>query len=1392
LLPFFQRWIHRWILEGANPIIWYERILPIPEMGSRGKEKNAEFFSNEGDLEESRPCASIRETRRSMKKYPIIALCLLFGMGLTVAERCEGQTVEIFPPELNRVPISTLGSGRYWQQLRIVLDHADAASDSVVSVAMPAGIVVADTDGDDRVDEEVRVVYDPVESEIPGFVVSPATTPVHIVLKSSRPAASGGVIYLQFPIVVTAVPSKLQVDYGRVEFAFPIEVDQVKGPRLNLVVQEEFSALAAMDLVRLNPVFAQGSDTTTTALGTFFPEEARVLLQPPPDLVFDGGVGTLSNLLNANTSGIEDGLDDNDTQYRFFWSTTANLEVVDEAVEIEALVIGVDGEKLYLEQERGERAVRLLTRDLPAGTYYLYITSPLTGKIPLARSRGLVVRHEPVILQLGPGDADITLDSGRLLNLRGEATGEGQESAEIEFAVIDHDDEVGVGLFYSESEELETTVIQLDEQGVSGIGGAFPIPGGQGLEETGTSFTWNIVEPELIAAGDYYIYAAVSDGKTHSLRRSEGQVKVRHSPFLRLDALNDEVVSGADTIVTGGVEPQRFVTFTWGRSGFSGDEDVDDDARISLYYSPIPAVTPLQPEGWSLPGGVDEFLATLGDQVQSIATDIAEDPDRRQDNQYVWDLWQLEEDEVPEEGKVLYVYGIIEDAFSRRLVQLNGGRLNDAAARLVFDHPPALRLVQPVANVVLRPDRSGRIAWEDIDLDGDARLRVLLSQADLGPIADYAEVVAGGAIVVNAEAGKADPAVDPEWDLSENDPIDHLDIRVDELGIDNGTYYPYVAITDGQFDTGTLAWGGGSEIEVQGVGEAVAGDESIRVLPQVFTVGTAGGRQISEVRIDADGEMVDLVLVTLRVDASLFAVADQDSLREGVQPFVVGDGFSRARMVTNRTVETEDGGLQLVLEYFEPTAASISGLDGEKALATFTLVALEQEGLAIVELESDGNGEGLSRLERDGQLVAAPPPGQVAEGTLVAGRGLVRGKVELEGRSDMTAVVDVSLRQRGRYADVPDALFEVNDAVPEREGVQIQLAEDGSFELTQVPIGRLDVHLHLDGYLDGWIAGLDLYPAQIVEDQVVELFGGDVAGYLDVDGSSLPDNEVTLADWDYVASFYGAAAGDGEEVGRADITADGVIDIKDLSLVGANYRDRGPQPVYKEGIGEAGEVLLSLHGRVEEVVQGQVVELAVRGQGMRGIRAFELELRYAEGDWAMVGQETTGGLSAQRGDARGWLTAAVLPGRERDFSSAEELVVWRLRALRTGAAAPMLQPRTFLDRWEGEVAARLLEERSAEVLPTAFVLEQNYPNPFNPKTTIPFAVPAIAEVRLEVFDILGQRVAVLWDGEVAAGEHRLHWDGRDAKGRMLGSGVYLYRLQLPQGGIQIKRMLLVR
>ncbi len=73
--------------------------------------------------------------------------------------------------------------------------------------------------------------------------------------------------------------------------------------------------------------------------------------------------------------------------------------------------------------------------------------------------------------------------------------------------------------------------------------------------------------------------------------------------------------------------------------------------------------------------------------------------------------------------------------------------------------------------------------------------------------------------------------------------------------------------------------------------------------------------------------------------------------------------------------------------------------------------------------------------------------------------------------------------------------------------------------------------------------------------------------------------------------------------------------------------------------------------------------------------------------------------------------------------------------------------------------------------PEDFLLEQNYPNPFNPSTEIGFRLPEAADVRLEVFDILGRRVALLVDEQMAAGRHQVTFDGTN-----LSSGTYIYRL----------------
>jgi hypothetical protein len=71
----------------------------------------------------------------------------------------------------------------------------------------------------------------------------------------------------------------------------------------------------------------------------------------------------------------------------------------------------------------------------------------------------------------------------------------------------------------------------------------------------------------------------------------------------------------------------------------------------------------------------------------------------------------------------------------------------------------------------------------------------------------------------------------------------------------------------------------------------------------------------------------------------------------------------------------------------------------------------------------------------------------------------------------------------------------------------------------------------------------------------------------------------------------------------------------------------------------------------------------------------------------------------------------------------------------------------------------------------------NYPNPANPTTIIQYELPEVTDVRLTIYNILGQEVRVLFDGANQKGTHRSLWDGRDNFGREATSGVYIYHLQ---------------
>ena len=94
-------------------------------------------------------------------------------------------------------------------------------------------------------------------------------------------------------------------------------------------------------------------------------------------------------------------------------------------------------------------------------------------------------------------------------------------------------------------------------------------------------------------------------------------------------------------------------------------------------------------------------------------------------------------------------------------------------------------------------------------------------------------------------------------------------------------------------------------------------------------------------------------------------------------------------------------------------------------------------------------------------------------------------------------------------------------------------------------------------------------------------------------------------------------------------------------------------------------------------------------------------------------------------------------------------------------------------------------------LPLAFALHQNHPNPFNAATTISYEIPSPQHVLLEIFNIIGQRVAVLVDEHQSAGLHSTAWDGTDGGGTPVTSGIFMYRLTAGNVTAE-KKMILIK
>lgn len=166
---------------------------------------------------------------------------------------------------------------------------------------------------------------------------------------------------------------------------------------------------------------------------------------------------------------------------------------------------------------------------------------------------------------------------------------------------------------------------------------------------------------------------------------------------------------------------------------------------------------------------------------------------------------------------------------------------------------------------------------------------------------------------------------------------------------------------------------------------------------------------------------------------------------------------------------------------------------------------------------------------------------------------------------------------------------------------------------------------------------------------------------------------------------------------------------------------------------------------------GSGVEVRWSTVRLDGIQGFDLERRLNDAEWQSVEAEPQ---PPRLGETR-VLDAGVRPG---PF----ERVRYRVILRRLGGDR-------FVTPGEAELAWPLAP-------PAALLLGAGSPNPFTTSTTIPFALPAAGDVRLEVFDVSGRQVATLVAGRLEAGLHRVTWDGRTESGRSAAAGVYLVRL----------------
>lgn len=1060
--------------------------------------------------------------------------------------------------------------------------------------------------------------------------------------------------------------------------------------------------------------------------------------------------------------------------------------------------------------------------------------TPVTAGALLGAGDGIDYDHDGTFepktaVGAGTGNGDdataTTLESGGTIGRDGllvdAANNPSFDSVNVHWYIEDVDDNARIHVFRSTNSAWTVSDVTTSGGVVTGLGTATEVTTSAIYEEDPDNYaTWKIYTNATTyeTAGDYFLYIVAYDGTNLGFKRVGDQtgaaltVTVKHFPYFKF---HDVYAAGGDG-QTFDTATDQYLMLSWGET-IDGDKDADaaGTAVIKLYVVDEAAGGSALYDDIVL--GNDPTVATSLTNLQdngTLLTTITDVSDTREANRYMYDLRSA--------GLSAATYSFwahISHLSDNLVVQYNSGTnpvvpgASEDDRSFVVSHGSYLRPKTPYAGPPVELDQSDRfiMEWEAFDQDAAGTERV---QACL--VLEGSSANQGNAQWTVWDAVASDDIiwVVPTSDLGDNnantDGTNTGRAIVDMTGVQTGAadgafvtgnydvYYFYSE--DGTFD--------GDDFTVQAPGQVyltgiTTDPYDIELTPNRAHM-SPGDILTVDIYATDDGTDTDKAVFSVIIpNASYFTLVDQDATTAGTQPFDNDLGAASPNAlggdVLMNTVGIVNGSYVLGYMEFNSGGAQDVTVAGGEDMVSFQLqmtsvLADPLEDIEIVFGTTDPNVTNFFDPDGSPQSTSVPP---VALALKLGQSGKLTGVVDVEGRVDKNQVVDFYLVPTGSADPITTASYlSANGDADGSDGVQVTLQGGGYYELLGIPTGEYDVLVGKTRYANASRANVRISSLDNVIENFVgarKLLGGDAAGYVDTTGTNIPDNRINAEDTQAIADAgIGTTSADPTWNTYADIDESGTVDVNDLFMAAKNIGIDGGGIFYKEipGTNEGALVWLAL---VEETAEG--VTYAVRADKLSNLSAFSAKLLIGMDCWEVANvsdglTESTRAiqLSAIRGAEA--ITASAVIGSNPVFTESMDLMTITLRPLASNPAKPSLTDVTLIDG--NGVLAKGIISNEAEMLPKEFSLEQNFPNPFNPTTTIGFSLPDAGNVKLTVYNMLGQEVRSLVSGAMGAGSYKAVWDSRDNFGRQVTSGVYFYRLMVDNRVIATNKMVLLK